>query len=79
MPELVGTKPISQAVAIGKNNYKVSVYCLEGKNLELRSEVNAKSIIESITFLPGRNNYQIIVGTSSGKMVKLGVAKHGKI
>lgn len=78
-PELVDNRPVSKLIAIGKTNYNISLFALQGKGLELVNTKNIKCMIESLTFLSAENNYQIIAGTNAGKMVKLAVTRSGEM
>lgn len=78
-PELVDNKPVSKLIAIGKTNYNISLFALQGKGLELVNTKNIKCMIESLTFVSAENSYQIIAGTNVGKMIKLAVARSGEM
>ena len=72
-PDPRSERPFSEMIAIGKTNYFVALYCNTPSGFQLSGQVNVKHLIETVTFMKHRNGYEVVVGTTAGRMSKLAV------
>lgn len=77
-PDYTEGRPVSRLIVIGKTNYNISIFTLEGKILEQKRTKNMKCMIESLTLLNVDDQYQIVVGTNTGKMIKFMINRKGE-
>ena len=72
-PDSKSEMNFSDKILIGKTNYHICLYQHTSSGFQLQSQINIKMPLETVTLLRIKNQYEIIIGTSVGKVVKVGI------
>jgi len=69
----------SRILAIGKNNYFVSVFFIQSKEIVEVFSKNIKSSIESLVVIPNsEGGFSIHVGTNTGRITVIEINQNGE-